>query len=106
MHACGCYIVACGCYIVACGWYIVNNTSSKCPPRLCWDTCVLLTKFSITVCHYPWRDFRDTASNRILQGLDGRGFVDRNFFTAVLTRTCAGITATTMCGTTGYCTEL
>ena len=27
--------------------YVWNNTSGKCPPRLCWDTCVLSTKFSV-----------------------------------------------------------
>ena len=31
--------------------YVWNNTFDKCPPWLCWDTCVLLTKFSITVWH-------------------------------------------------------
>ena len=31
------------------GNYVWNNTSGKCSPRLCWDTCFLLTKFSIMV---------------------------------------------------------
>ena len=63
------------------GNYVWNNTSGKCPPRLYWDTCVLLTKFSITVCH-NWdtcvlltkfsitvcHNFKDTASYLLLQG--------------------------------------
>ena len=35
------------------------------------------------------------------QSLDGHGFVGMNFCTPVFTSNCAGITATTMCGTTG-----
>lgn len=39
-------------------------------------------------------------------GLDGRGFVGINFCTPVLTSTRAGITTTTMCGSTGCYTWL
>ena len=28
------------------------HASDNCPPRLCWDTCVLLTRIFITVWHY------------------------------------------------------
>ena len=45
----------------------IDNTSGKCPPRLCWDTCVLCSFF----------------------------FLGINFCTPVLTITHAGITATT-----------
>ena len=45
-------------------------------------------------------NFSDTASNLLLQGLDGRGFFGINFCTPVQTSmySCYSITATTMCG--------
>ena len=56
--------------------------------------------FDITVAGFQ----RYIFFNILLQGLDGHGFVGINFCTPVLTSTCAGITATPMCGATGFFT--